>query len=92
MSDSIQSLPSDDIPLKPHEQKILDTIFHNDYNPMHRVLRECKTPIVASILFIILCHPIFNDIIKRVVPYTQSSDFALNVCKGAIIFIILYII
>ena len=91
MSDYIESLPTDEIPLSEPESVLLYNILKSDDSPFKRILSELRDPLIIGCLFIIMNLPQITDIIASIVPYSKTSTSAMLGIKCFIIIIIWFI-
>ena len=82
MSEYINVLPTDDLPVHPTEQKYIDIILQNDLAPLQRMKRELKLPLVAGALLFLLNLQCTNDAITTYVPMTTRSITHLLLFKA----------
>lgn len=90
--DYLESLPTDDYPVKPDDAKLIKNILIADESPLYRIILEFKDPIISGLLFIIFNMQGFDDFLKSTVPYARSSDTSLILFKAIIFIILLFLI
>jgi hypothetical protein len=96
MGDSLQTLPTDQQPIDPQEQQLLNTIFKEDASSMTQLFQELRIPLIAGILFLFLSMSSIDNGFKSVVPYLGKSEASMVLFKtilfiGALFFILLMI-
>lgn len=91
MSDYIDTLPVDELPLNSEESHFMDLILkESKTDQIHRLLSDSKQVFVAGILFFILNSEIVTSILKGTISYTQESSLSLLVFKTVLFIILLY--
>lgn len=91
MSDSIDILPVDELPVKDQDQKILDILLKKTNGTGQKLVHGIKIPIVAGIVFMLLSMPQLSEFIQSVVPYTKSSSVGLLIVKSVVFTFVLFI-
>lgn len=92
MGDSLQTLPTDQQPMDPHEQHLLNTIFKEETSSITNLFQELRLPIIVGVLFLILSLPQWNNLLQSVIPYTNKSQSSLIVFKTFVFIIVVFIL
>lgn len=91
MSDYIESLPTDDLPLNSTETKFMENILKNDKTSFELFLSEMKLVLIFGVLFLIINTPQVSDFIQNTIPYANSSKMSL-LCFKCLLFMLLVFI
>jgi len=92
MGDCLQTLPTDQQPIDPYEQRLLNTIFKEESLSMTRLFQDLKLPLIAGLLFLLLSVPQLNVFLKTSIPYARSSETSLIVFKTVVFIGIMFLI
>jgi len=92
MGDCLQTLPTDQQPIDPLEQRLLNTIFKEESTSMTRLFQDLKIPLIAGMLFVLLSVPQLNQFLKSTIPYARSSETSLIVLKAVVFIGIMFLI
>lgn len=87
--DSLDSLPVDQNVPSPNEVHILDTLFKKKHSVVQKILLETKDVMLVGFLFIIFSLPQVDEIIKKLIPMTNTSVYIAVLVKS-VGFMILY--
>lgn len=93
MSDYIDSLPTDEIPLTHQE----NAVFHNYIVPEQttsfiRLFNEFKGVLVVGILFFILNTQTASEFVQNTIPYAKTSPVSLLITKSGIFMAVLFLL
>jgi hypothetical protein len=88
MSDYIQSLPEDEIPIKVEDRELLETILRKDNSKLEKFIHELKLPILAGILFLIMSMPQVTNFLRENVAYART-DISL-LCLKTVMFMFIF--
>jgi hypothetical protein len=91
MSDFIDFLPTDDAPLTPSEQLVMNTILPSPTDGLQNLLQDLKMPVLFGLAFLIINLPQVSDLIKNTVPYANSSDLSLLLFKTALFVLVVFL-
>ena len=89
MSDFIESLPTDNGPVRSDEEEILGEILKNDKTSFQKFIGDLKDPILGGVLFIVLNIPFVKQLISDFVPYAKSSEMSSLVFR-LVLFVVLF--
>ena len=92
MSDYLDSLPTDELPINPEEEVLVNKILSKDATSFHRFILEMREPIVGGIVFLILNTPQVRSFIQSSVPYTNKSSTSLLLFNTLIFIVALFVI
>ena len=85
MSDNINSLPTDKNNPSEVDKNITDTIFGENSTVTEKLVKEGKDVFILGLLFIIFSLPQLDDIIKKFIPLTANSIYALILTKAILL-------
>lgn len=88
--DTIKSLPTDNEPIE--NKYLVDTIFQEDPTVVSKLASEFKESLLIVLLFVLFSSQQLDEIIKKYVPLTQKSPFALVGVKCTLILFLYYVI
>lgn len=88
-ADIISQLPADNTNPTHNELKIVDTLFKHHGGEMNSIFNEAKDTILIGIIFIALSLPTIDNIIRKLLPVTEKSEYFLIFAKS-IVFMLLY--
>ncbi len=75
MSDSLDTLPTDEIPMRPHDTQYMDIILkQQSKSNVQSFMQSLKEPIVYGILFLLLNTPTFRTLCSTVLPYVLRTE------------------
>jgi hypothetical protein len=89
--DYIESLPTDNEPLKPEEKEIVDTILKKDATKFQKFIQELKLPLIAGIVFLIINSPQVSNFLRDNIAYARSSEMSLLCLKTVLFMIFVFI-
>lgn len=89
--DYIDSLPTDEEPLKPEEKHIADTILKKDATKFQTFIQELKLPLFVGIVFLVINSPQVSDFLRDNIAYARSSSMSLLCLKAVIMMIVVFI-
>lgn len=92
MSDFIATLPVDNEPIPPDENRLLEQILSPNSFRFQAFLNDLKIPLLAGFIFLIISNSTVRKFISDTIPYAKSSETSLSIVQGFIIVIILYLI
>ncbi len=83
MSDYIQTLPTDEIPLSREEEFFLQPVLKNEnsLNTLTGLIGDLKDPLVFGVFFMILNLPTVEDFIRNTVSYARKSQTSFLLTK-----------
>jgi len=92
MSDHLAYLPTDDEPVNPDEQRLVDAILSRSSNRFTRILEVMKEPLIAGVLFAILSTQQSSDIIAALLPQKRRSDATTLILKSLLFTMTLFVL
>lgn len=91
MGDIIEQLPSDQTVPSHNEIRIIDTLFQQKKGVVDKILKNTKDILIIGILFVIFSLPPVDELIKRFITITTTSNYILIGVK-ALLFMLVYFI
>ena len=91
-SDNIDSLPIDQSQVNHQEIQIMDTLFKRNKTLMDTIFTEAKDVVIVGLLFLIFMIPQVDELIKKVVPSANNSEYILMVGKMGIFMLSYFIL
>jgi hypothetical protein len=91
MGDIIEQLPSDQTVPSHNEIRIIDTLFQQKKGVVDKILKNTKDILIIGVLFVIFSLPPVDELIKRFITITTTSNYILIGVK-ALLFMIFYFI
>jgi len=88
-SDIIDSLPTDQNNPTHSEIQIVDQLFKQKHSTVQKILQGTKDVLIIGFIFILFSVPQFDELLKKIVPSTQTSPYILVIVK-AILFSFMY--
>jgi hypothetical protein len=92
MGDSINTLPTDKNKPSEVDKNITDTIFGENSTITDKLVKEGKDMFIFGLLFIIFSLPQLDDIIKKFIPLTEKSIYALIIIKAILLMVSFWLI
>lgn len=89
--DIISMLPLDKSKPSQDEEQIVDILFKEEQGVVNKVLENSKDVLLVGILYTIFSLNCVDEIIKRFIPMTSTSEYILLGIK-AVLFMIIYFI
>ena len=83
LGDTIENLPVDKNPPNEKEAYIVDSLFRNK-STFNTIFEDSKDVVIISIIITILSMPQISEIIQKILPLTQKSEYFLYFAKGII--------
>lgn len=87
--DNIDTLPTDQNSPSHAEIQIVDQLFKQKHNTIHKILEGTKDIVVVGFIFLLFSLPQLDDILKKLIPATEKSSYVLIAVK-ALFFMFVY--
>jgi hypothetical protein len=84
LGDDIQNLPVDKTPPNNEEMHIVNTLFKKNRSVLDIIFNDSKDVLIIVILITALVHPQISEIITKIIPITNKSEYLLYFVKGII--------
>ncbi len=92
MSDSLYTLPTDEIPIRPHDTRYMDMILkQQSKSTVQTFLQSLKEPLVYGILFILLNTPTFRTLCSTALPQVQRTETTFLLFKSFVFIILVFL-
>ncbi len=93
MTDSLDTLPVDELPVRPQDQPYLNVLIQQKKkSTVQSFFQDLKKPIVLGILFMVISTPTFHRFIQSMIPYTQKSDLSVLMAKTVLFIGMVYLL
>lgn len=84
LGDDINKLPVDKTPPNEQELHIVDSLFKKNRSLLDTIFDDSKDVLIIVILITILVMPQLSELIKKILPITNKSEYLLYFFKGII--------
>jgi hypothetical protein len=92
MTDYIATLPVDNEPIPPDENKLLDQILHSNTFQFQTLLNDFKLPLLVGVLFLLICNPSVKAFMTDSIPYAQKSETSLLIVQALFLVVLVYLV
>lgn len=89
---SIASLPIDQYPVSDEEQQVLGMLLKKQYTTMEMLISGSKEVLMLGVLFALINTPQADELIRRYIPASTSSEYSLLFFKTLIFVVIAFIL
>ncbi len=92
MGDFIKDIPTDNNPMNPKEQQMIDSIFPPQQSDMtaDKLTKEFKGTAIIAVIFFLFSLPFTQDFINNIIPSTIENPLISIAIKAALFAIIIY--
>lgn len=90
-SDNIDSLPTDKNKPSEGEIQLVNTLF-KEQSTVQKILEGTKDILIIGLLFVGFSLPQMDDVVKKIIPSTQSSPYILLLTKAIIFMLVFFIV
>ncbi len=90
--DMINTLPIDKSVPSQTEIQIVDTLFPKKHTAIQQFFGKSKDVLIIGLLYIIFAIPYTDDLIKKLIPSTQTSIYLLVLVKTIAFMLLFFII
>lgn len=92
MTDALESLPTDEIPIRANDQVYMDMLLkHETKSKLQTFFQHLKQPIVYGILFLLINTHTFRSLVESVLPYAQKTELSFLITKTAIFILVVFL-
>lgn len=92
MSDTLESLPTDEIPPRVNDQVYLDMLFkQQSKSNIQSFFQTLKEPLVYGLVFMVLNSQSVRSLLEGIVPYVQKSEMTFLLFKTFLFVFIAYL-
>lgn len=92
VGDIIEHLPSDQTIPSHNEIRLLDTLFKKEQGIMVKLLKNIKDILIIGLLFVFFSLPPVDDIIKKFISITNTSEHILIGVKAILVMLLYFLI
>lgn len=87
----ISSLPIDQYPVSDEEQQVLTMLLKKQYTTMEMLISGSKEVLLLGGLFALINTPQADELIRRYIPASNSSEYSLLFFKTLIFIVVAFV-